>query len=105
MFAVYTTKIPSIELGGGVPLRYDRAKTPPVGEACQQWRGDKYQTWGIYTGVLSSLLFISISTAYSGAKQLVAKLDSPRLIRFLAVEPMQPHNRGIIKGGKVLRRL
>jgi hypothetical protein len=35
----------------------------------------------------------------------VAKLDSPHLIRFLAVEPMLPHNRGIVKGRKVLCRL
>jgi hypothetical protein len=66
--------------------------------------GNKYQTWAIYTDVISSLLSINISTASSVAKAPVAKLDSPNLIRFLAVEPMQPHNRGIVKGCKVLSR-
>ena len=36
---MHDTKI--IELGGGVPLRYDRAK-PPVGKVCHQGEGNKY---------------------------------------------------------------
>jgi hypothetical protein len=48
-----------------------------------------------------------ITGGYSSAGQSdpVAELDLPNLDRFVPVEPMQPHNRDSIKGGKVLIRL
>ena len=99
-------KIPPIEPGGGVPLRYDRARPPPVGEGCQQRRGNKYQTGGYRyrCNILSALhkYFYCLPGTKKTSRGTWLVESSSVPCRW---SPCSRTTGDIVKGGKVLIRL
>jgi hypothetical protein len=86
-----------IELGGGVPLRYDRAKQPPVGKPCQQGKGEQIPGRRHINLCTSPRLAISSATVHLSrllVAEVVAELHFPNLRSFRTTTSVFYWNQG-----------